>query len=626
MGNPLDLAAATKFQREIDVLLPSRNMSVERTYTTAVMEKSFRWPHDRRVYSGFDMVSGQMIATVVRASGGAESFILSGSVFTAPPGINSRLSAVGNPNTPTGWIYVSEADEVETYDALGSLLSITHRSGDRVTLTYGQNLDGSASVFPSNMTDQRGRAMQFSYNAGFSLTSITLPNGTSISYGYDATNRLTQATYPDQKTRSYVFNEPAFTSNTSMPWALTGIIDERLIRFSTFTYNSNGDAVATEYAGGVNKYSVSYTNPGVTHSVTDPLGSVYSMGFSTVLDTNRVSSSSQPAGAGCAAASSNKQINASGNVTSSTDVLGRLTTYAYDAARNLETSRVEASGTPTSRTISTQWHPIWRTPVRMAEPLKITTWVYNGQPDPTNANAVLTCVPANSPLLPNNEPLGVLCKQVEQATSDASGVLGFSAVASGTTRVQTWTYNSIGQMLTHNGPRTDLAVGSDDLTQFAYYTDNQSHWRIGDLRSVTNPRGHITQFTKYDGNGRLLESQDPNGLVTVYVYTPRGWLAQLTVTPPGGAPGQTTLFEYDASGRPSKVTQPDGSFLAHTYDAAGRLTETSDNLGNKVVYTLDNMGNRLTEKWSDASGTLRRQITRGVDALNRLQTITGAAR
>jgi hypothetical protein len=58
------------------------------------------------------------------------------------------------------------------------------------------------------------------------------------------------------------------------------------------------------------------------------------------------------------------------------------------------------------------------------------------------------------------------------------------------------------------------------------------------------------------------------------------------------------------------------------YDAH-RLTDISDELGNKVHYTLDFRGNRLKEQVTDPAGALARQVTRVFDTLNRLQQQTG---
>lgn len=139
----------------------------------------------------------------------------------------------------------------------------------------------------------------------------------------------------------------------------------------------------------------------------------------------------------------------------------------YEPARSLETVRVEGlantqacsevipdgSALPAgSRKVSTQWHPSWAVAVKIAEPGRITTSVYNGQPDPFNGNAIANCVPAGA-TLSNGQPLLVLCRRVEQATTDANGAQAFAAAprAGSASRENKWTYNARGQVLTHDG-------------------------------------------------------------------------------------------------------------------------------------------------------------------------------
>jgi YD repeat-containing protein len=147
---------------------------------------------------------------------------------------------------------------------------------------------------------------------------------------------------------------------------------------------------------------------------------------------------------------------------------------------------------------------------------------------------------------------------------------------------------------------------------------------IGDLQSVTNAAGHVTQFTQYDRAGRVRQMVDPKGIVTDLVYNPRGQIATVTVTPPGGS-ARTTAYTYDNVGQLTAASLPDGSNLGYSYDNAQRLTGVTDAKGNTVTYTLDNMGNRTGEQVKDSSNTLQRNITRVYDALNRVQQVTGAS-
>ena len=75
-----------------------------------------------------------------------------------------------------------------------------------------------------------------------------------------------------------------------------------------------------------------------------------------------------------------------------------------------------------------------------------------------------------------------------------------------------------------------------------------------------------------------------------------------------------------------QATLPDGSSLTYTHDAAHRLTAINDHKGTRVDYTLDAMGNRTAEQVKDPGGVLVTNITRVIDALNRVQQVTGADR
>ena len=200
----------------------------------------------------------------------------------------------------------------------------------------------------------------------------------------------------------------------------------------------------------------------------------------------------------------------------------------------------------------------------------------------------------------------VLTKTV-QATTDATGALGFNATLTGVARIWTYTYSALGQLLTVKGPRTDV----DNTTTYTY----DEH---GNLSTITNALGHVTTLSNYDVHGRAGRVTDPNGLATDFSYTLRGRLASTTV---GNA---TTNYTYDNAGQLTGVSMPGGVTLTYTYDGAHRLTAVADNAGNSIQYTLDVMGNRISEQVMDSGGVLARQVARVYDPLNRLKQITGA--
>lgn len=516
----------------------------------------------------------------------------------------------------------------------GSLQRIVRMDGKTLTLEYASLFPGTPKLL-TRAVDDFGRQLTFSYVPDGILREVRLPGydanaALKITYEMDdvaymspnvlSQGRLRKVIYPDGTSVSYLYSDGRF------PMALTGIVDELGVQVSSFQYDADGFATSTQ--SGLGTFALSGRSA-TQVTVTDPIGSQRQLTLGQFGERVRLTGSSQPAGSGCAASTQSISYDAVDNKASEDDFKGFRTCYAYDTARNLETVRVEGlansqscgsvspagSTLPSgSRKTSTQWHPDWRLPIRVAQPGVRTTYVYNGQPDPLNGNTVASCAPAAA-LLPDGKPIVVLCRQVEQSTTDTNGSQGFNAslevgVAN---REQRWTYNQYGQVLTHDGPRTDV----NDLTTYAYYASSTADYTMGDLQSVTNAVGLTTQYTKYDKDGQLLESIDANGTVTTNVYDLRQRLLSTTVA------GETTSSTFDAAGQLLRRTNADGSYVGYEYDATHRQTAVFDGLGNRIEYTLDGAGNRTAETVKDPGGNLRRMLTRAFDALGRVQQTTG---
>ncbi|WP_431096855.1 hypothetical protein [Polaromonas aquatica] len=605
-------------------------------------------------------------ALVARGDGRTVSLNGNGAgVFTAEPDINDRLVIIAG-----GYRYIDAAAQTqESYDSSGKLTAIHWVGGGSATLTYSTAVTAVAPAagYLVQVQDSYGRSTSFAYQlpsgadpvTGGLLSSITDAQGQSMNLAYDSAGNLASLTWPDGKSRSFHYESASFTQG------LTGITDELGVRYATFGYDSAGRAISTEHAGGTARYSTSYSTPpqilvtevydsaaqvlhrthewsqAVGISVTDPQGASQAMGSTTINGKSYLTSQSQPAGSGCAASTSTLSYDANGNLASRDDFSGHRSCYASDLTRNLQTTQIEglastiscasvlsanASLPAGSRKTSTQWHPDWTLPTATVEPGKRTTYVYNGQPDPSASNVMTACAPTAA-LLPDGQPIVVLCKQIEQATTDANGSLGFAAAVDNTVpaRVTSFTYDVQGRVLTS----TDALNRSNS---YAYYTTssftgtvpNEVGHTAGDLQGVTNQAGHVIQFTLYDRAGRVRQMVDPKGIVTDMTYTPRGWISSTSVTPPGGAV-RTTSYSYDNAGQLTGVVMPDGSTMSYSYDAAHRLTGVTDAKGNTVTYTLDAMGNKTGEQVKDPSGNLQRNITRVYDALNRVQQVTGAS-
>lgn len=508
----------------------------------------------------------------------------SGNGYKSKADVNDKiLPSFDAGGVQVGWGVVNgDTEAIELYDMNGQMQSSTSRNGLKTVFTYSDSSTPAAIAPTSGMliavTDGFGNQLNFTYGNNGLIETMKDPAGGLYFYAYDSNANLISVTYPDGKMRRYVYNESANTSGANLPLALTGIVDENNVRYATFKYSTNFEALSTEHAGGAGKYTLTYPNS-LKSYVTDPLGTTRAYNFVKVLGVVKSSGITQPAPT-TDYVSTSLSYDANGNVASVTDFNGNRTTYTYDLARNLELTRTEAAGTTYARTITTVWHSAWRLPVQIAEPKRITAFTYDAGGN-------------------------VLTRSV-QATTDATGASGVNATRVGSAQVWTYTYDQQGQVLTAKSPRTDV----NDVTSYSYDAS-------GNLTSITNSAGHVTTLSNYDPNGRVGTITDPNGLVTSLTYTPRGWLSSRTVGE------QNTSYSYDDAGQLKLVSMPDLSTISYAYDGAHRLVNVADSLGNSITYTLDAMGNRTSELVKDPGGSLARKTTRVFDALNNVKQQTG---
>jgi len=621
-GNPINGGTGNKFQREIDYAPAEEGgLSFERFYNSAQggawRNIGANWRHnwDRGI-----PLSATTEVYVTRGDGRVIRFFLIGGAWVGKADGKDRLEALAG----GGWRFTAADNAQETFNARGALGTATDRLGRTTTLTYSDGTSSTTSggvavdngtTLPAGLlirvTDFKGRSLRLSYDSSQQLVRMTDPLGNVHAYGYDGLQRLASVSYPGGATRIFHYNESANTAGADLPYALTGITDENGARFATFQYRADGKAVSTQHAGGAGLHSLSYGTGGTT-TVTDPLGTSRTSTYQVVQRIALSASTVQPCpGCGTATATTSTTFDANGNPSSRRDFNGNLNCYSHDLSRNLELSRTEGlSGagtcssrvtTSATRTVTTEWHSGWRLPKRIAEPLRITSFAYHGEPG-------VSCAPAGASTT-------LLCARAIQATTDANGAAAFAATLDGAPRTWSYTYDAQGQVLAIDGPRTDVA----DLTTNAYYVadDPGGNYRAGDLASTTNALGHATQFTQYDAAGRLLRMVDANGLETILDYWPRGWLKSRSVGT-AAAGFETTSYDYDATGQLVRVTAPDGSYVEYGYDGAHRLVSLRDGLGNRIAYTLDGAGNRVSEQAFDPGNALARAHSREFDALGRL--------
>ena len=526
-------------------------------------------PINQNQFLCFDsVINPPLEVTIWHADGSQDWFELStppqtlaaGTVFSNEQVGDGQLAVVNlpAPNTGTGFQFLRTDGYVELYNSSGQLLSVTNPNG--LAQTYQYNTGSQVA----SVTDPFGRQLTFTYDANGRISSVINPIGGVYTYTYGASGNLTSVQYPDQSSTQYVYGE-----NGAPPNALTGIIDEDGNRFASWGYDPNGQAISGSNAGNTNSATISYTNDsagGITSAtVTEATGLVRTLTFTNINGVNLLTSSSAPCPT-CGDKTKSLTYDANGFIARKTDFDGNVTLYTHDGFGN-ETSRTEAYGTASARTISTQWNLQLNQPALITEPGRTTAYSYDTQGR-------------------------MLSKTVTDTVTIA-------------VRTTSYAYNGLGLL----GSVTD-PMGN--VTNYSY--DPQ-----GNLSSVTNALNQVTQITQYDANGMPLTIVDPNGVITTLTYDPRQRLLTRTVA------GATTRFAYDKVGNLTQVTLPTGSFLKYSYDAAHRLTGISDAVGDSIAYTLDNLGNRTSEKTCDPSNTLTKTLSRTYNNLNQLTKVVGGA-
>ncbi|MGQ4468732.1 DUF6531 domain-containing protein [Streptomyces violaceoruber] len=160
---------------------------------------------------------------------------------------------------------------------------------------------------------------------------------------------------------------------------------------------------------------------------------------------------------------------------------------------------------------------------------------------------------------------------------------------------ETWSYDAEGNLTSHRDAGdfvTAFEYGAFDLPSARTDPDGTRHRFTHDaelrLVGVTNPLGEEWSY-QYDAAGRLIGETDFNGRTLGYVLDPTGRQIERT-----NGTGQTVHLARDTAGRVLTARTDDGAVTSLSYDVVGRLTEAV-NPNSRISYTYDTLGRIVTE-------------------------------
>ncbi|PPT30540.1 DUF6531 domain-containing protein [Xanthomonas arboricola] len=538
------------------------------------------------------------------------------------------------------FVLYNETRGTEKYDKRGYITERRNEQGVAWSFRY----DGA---YLQEVTHTSGRSIKFAWADGV-VTQATDPAGNVYRYGYQqnvfglglSKGRLASATLPGapETVISYHYEDARFVG------ALTGKSFNGQ-RYSTFAYDDQGRATSTEHAGGVERFSFSYSVP-ATQAITPPPAPLPPGGF-TGGETGGSCSTPRPGsgeicvrpssvGGGAVRLSAQSMSTNAGSpmataaatgstipkkmLVTETSPLGRQTTYTYEDGRQTEVTGAASPHCPAS--------------------YKAKTYDANGYEDIASDfadNLTDFDYDAQGHLLKKVEAKGTSAERtLTYAWDQANRMVRETIAGDHETRVE---YDADGRVSKHTlVDLTGYGQGRTKATTYSYTKHSngllatmkvdgplpgsqdsviQSFSSVGDLTSVANGIGQATTYSAHNALGQPGRVTGPNGDVMEYRYDGRGREVERRTSINGAWVATTTA--YDGAGNIATVRTGDGVSQTYLYDAARRVKEVykpkSDGMYERKRFEYNNASLVTKTEVLDTAYTGSTYVTGNIDGL-----------
>jgi len=636
-----DMVVGHKFPIQVERKYDSRS-----TFDSAV---GYGWAfaHDRRL---FEYPDGSIV--VRTGCGNKAKFVYSGGAYVAPAeGPAGELTAQGN---GTYALRYSNGN-TDLFDAEGRISAILKHSGERHEFLYA--IGGRLPlVGTSPKSVDPNKPMLVAYQPRVTRIQERGTDGQLTGYYVDfqynaTTGRLTKLVSNDGREVNYTFDSFADSTRGNLI-AVNGLTDYS----QTFAYivsaNNPDQHNITKIVNGTDAEPVENRYDDADRVTQQDEGAtIWTFAYPATGTTTITQVVKNPNGTTLQSRTTTKIFNPGGYLSKDIDPYGNETRYFYDGSKDLTLVELwEKQGTnlvlmkAVNSTYNGQSQKLTESvtldSVGGQPPEIITsTWTYDSgwvasQQTVSNKSAQIFRVEYTFVRDAQNRPVNIA--QVKQRKDDGSFVTTTYTYCTATeAAAANTTCPDIRLLKQVDGPRTDVSdiatatyYGTTDINDCALATGNCFH--RGDRKSISNALGQTVDFLRYDAAGRATKIRDANGVVTDTTYHPRGWLLKQIVRGPNDdviADDQITEYAVDNRGNVEKITAPDGNYIDLFYDTRNRLTEVSDQSGQREVYTYDSAGNHQTiNAYNGTENTANRKRLQSyvVDMLDRATHVQGS--
>ncbi len=450
------------------------------------------------------------------------------------------------------------------------------------------------------LSSYRATARQFFYDAASNVVTSTGNLTNEVNFGEVSSVTVSNHAFTNIGSDS-LFTRTAYNS-LGKPTNVTVFADSggtAKLRESRFTYDARGNLTARlDWLNTSNSYvtnSIGYDQYGNVTSTTNPVGIVTRTIYDTTYQTFPVTQIT-------ATFTNQNTFDArSGQIVTSTDVKGLVSSNAFDVFYRLKESWISTNAFATP--------VLWRMKLdynlggvgggistnyvrrRVFDAVDLTdghqTYIYFdglGRTTQTRVEAETGQYRVTDTFYDERgNPEFVTLPYFSSGTAFTSG---------GINQLGTLTeYDAIGRPFRTTSPANSAGQAQGDTgspvgsTTIAY-KDATTLWTT----ITTDPENKVRKAAR-DAYGRVVQIIEPGDINTYYRYDKVGNLTNVTDNA-----GNDTWMNYDSLGRKTSMTEPNMGTWSYAYDAASRVTEQTDAKNQRLKFIYNDPIGRLTAK------------------------------